>query len=201
MNSESQHRKILAFLGGKFKKDIDAFCIYQWVERCHNEEWWDLGIQLAGHIPSNSMDQQYHKRLYFLLSECRINRKEPAKIYLRKESQNARFKYPGDTHHPLSQLNFQNPSKETLTQIYSVLYFMIRNEQDFPDAVRSTMRALKVKHYQTVCDKCARRFAGTVYEFKRLRFNGGLLNELNDKFAFSSEDYLIFRNLLNTENE
>lgn len=196
MNSESQRRKILAFLGGKFTKDIDTFCIYQWVDRCHNEKWWDLGIQLVGHIPSNSLDQQYHKRLDYLKLECQKNRKEPLKYSLRKDSQTSQSKYIVDSHHPSLPLNFQNPSRETLTQIYSVLHFMELNGKDLPEAIRSTMRVLKVKDYQTVCDKCARRFAGTVDEFKRLYSSGGILNALNAKFSLTSGDYLIFKKLL-----
>jgi len=73
MNRESQKRKILRFLKGKGRKDLDAFCIYQWIDRCHFEGWWDLAVSLGSAIPPNSLGQDYHKRLEFLLNENRKN--------------------------------------------------------------------------------------------------------------------------------
>ncbi|MFX0196222.1 MAG: ADP-ribosylglycohydrolase family protein [Candidatus Hodarchaeota archaeon] len=73
MYKEKERRKILTFLKGKGKRDVDAFCIYQWMERCHFHGWWTLGVSLASSIPPNSLDQHYHKRLDFLLAECRNN--------------------------------------------------------------------------------------------------------------------------------
>jgi len=73
MNRESQIRKIRRFLEGKGKKDLDAFCIYQWVERCHYHSWWDLAVALAPCLPPNALDRDYHRRLDFLLLECRKN--------------------------------------------------------------------------------------------------------------------------------
>jgi hypothetical protein len=71
MNRETQKRDIRRFLGGKGKKDLDAFCIYQWVDRCHYEGWWDLALELGTRIPPNSIGDDYQKRLEYLLSECR----------------------------------------------------------------------------------------------------------------------------------
>lgn len=71
MNKEKQKRQIHSFLNGKVDKDIDAFAIYQWIERCHAEGWWNLGIELASYIPPNALSQEYHKRLNYLLSELR----------------------------------------------------------------------------------------------------------------------------------
>ncbi len=71
MSRDSQKRKILRFLKGKGRKDIDAFCIYQWIDRCHFHGWWDLGVALGPSVPPNSLDEHYHKRLDFLLGECR----------------------------------------------------------------------------------------------------------------------------------
>jgi len=82
MNEESQRRKILRLLKGKGPKDVDAFCIYQWVERCHYQGWWDLGEKLGSHIPPNSLDSHYQQRVSYLLKECRthfnpIEKKDP----------------------------------------------------------------------------------------------------------------------------
>lgn len=76
MNRESQKRKIRRFLEGKGTKDLDAFCIYQWIDRCHYEGWWDLAVSLGPSIPPNSLSHDYHKRLEFLLNESRKNLEE-----------------------------------------------------------------------------------------------------------------------------
>lgn len=79
MNEESQRRKILRFLKGKASKDVDAFCLYQWVERCHYQGWWDLGEKLGSHIPPNSLSDHYYQRINFLLRECRTHFKPISK--------------------------------------------------------------------------------------------------------------------------
>lgn len=71
MNKDKQQRRIQRFLAGTGKKNVDTFCVYQWIERCHYEGWWDLGTALGSHVPPNSLAQDYHKRLDFLLRECR----------------------------------------------------------------------------------------------------------------------------------
>ncbi len=71
MNSEVQLRKINRFLKGKGRKEIDAFCIYQWIDRCHFEEWWDAAVALGSFIPPNALNQDYQKRIEFLLGQCR----------------------------------------------------------------------------------------------------------------------------------
>jgi len=76
MNEESQRRKIQRFLKGKGTKDVDVFCLYQWVERSHFHGWWELAVQLAPSIPPNSLAQEYYKRLEYLLSECRTRLKD-----------------------------------------------------------------------------------------------------------------------------
>ena len=83
MNRESQKRKIRRFLEGKGKKDIDAFCIYQWIDRCHYEGCWDLALALAPNLPPNSLNHDYHKRLEFLLSECGKNLKSLKKEFIK----------------------------------------------------------------------------------------------------------------------
>jgi hypothetical protein len=71
MNSEIQLRKINRFLKGKGRKEIDAFCIYQWIDRCHFEGWWDAAVALGSCIPPNALNQDYQKRIEFLLGQCR----------------------------------------------------------------------------------------------------------------------------------
>ncbi|MBI4596106.1 MAG: hypothetical protein HY730_06975 [Candidatus Tectomicrobia bacterium] len=73
MNEEIQRRKIIKFLKGKINKDIDVFCVYQWIDRCHFHGWWDLGMKLSPSVPPNSLDKHYHQRLDFLIRECRSN--------------------------------------------------------------------------------------------------------------------------------
>jgi len=76
MNSADTLRQIHRFLKGKYRKEVDAFCIYQWVDRCYFHGWWDLGAKLGSSIPPNSLNQEYHKRLEYLLSECRSKLKD-----------------------------------------------------------------------------------------------------------------------------
>ncbi|HUT70870.1 MAG TPA: hypothetical protein VMW89_09355 [Desulfatiglandales bacterium] len=201
MNKEKQRRRILSFLQGKGGKDADAFCVYQWIERCHFEGWWDLALSLAQSVPPNSLNQDYHKRLNYLFSDCRHNLKTtrdtkvgPKRRYIRRIPSECSGKV-----HPLPDLMFENSSRETLRQIYSVLFYMNSYDGDFPDAVRWSMRVLNVNDYQTVCDKCARRFAGTVYRFKESYDSGDILQKLDMKFGLSPNDYMIFKDLLEGE--
>lgn len=76
MDKEKQRARILRFLGGLKKERIDAFCIYQWIERCHFHGWWKLGIRLSSFVPPNSLNPEYQKRLNYLLMECKNKFKE-----------------------------------------------------------------------------------------------------------------------------
>ncbi|RLC07108.1 MAG: hypothetical protein DRH43_11980, partial [Deltaproteobacteria bacterium] len=97
MNKEKQRRQILRFLKGKGNRDVDAFCIYQWIERCHFHGWWDLTLNLATSIPPNSLDSHYHKRLDFLLAECRRNLENTKKEFVEVKNPGASqgFMVPG----------------------------------------------------------------------------------------------------------
>jgi len=68
-----QRREIERFLKGYYIKDVDAFLVYQWIERCHFHQWWYLGISLSNHITPHALSIDYEKRLDFLLKECRRN--------------------------------------------------------------------------------------------------------------------------------
>jgi hypothetical protein len=83
MDAESQKRKIRRFLRGAINDGIDTFCIYQWIERCHFEGWWEMGVALGSQLQPNSLKKDYEKRLQFMLSECRRNDDQE------KETQNA----------------------------------------------------------------------------------------------------------------
>jgi hypothetical protein len=207
MNESMQKRQIQRFLKGHDKRDIDAFCIYQWIERCHTQEWWELAIELSPHIAPGALKTDYQKRLDFILKECRIKQdvlikqridgqvkhpirpdRHPIRKIIRKPDL-----HPG-AHLPGEELYFDNRAKKTLRQIYSVLYYMQRN-CDFADAVRRTKDNLNIA-YQTVDDKCARRFAGTVEIFQKWYQNGEILERLRNHFELSFDDYKIFEKLL-----
>ena len=76
MNKATQRTKINQFLRGKKKIEVDAFGIYQWIECCHFHGWWENAIQLSSFLPPNSLNPEYHKRLDYLLKECREGFKE-----------------------------------------------------------------------------------------------------------------------------
>jgi hypothetical protein len=79
MDAESQKRKIRRFINGAIKEGIDAFCIYQWIERCHFEKWWEMGAALGAHLQPNSLNNDYEKRMEFILAECRRNHQQEKK--------------------------------------------------------------------------------------------------------------------------
>lgn len=191
MDKENQHHQIQKFLKGKYRREIDAFCIYQWIERCHFHGWWNIGLKLGPLVPPNSLDIHYHKRLDYLLSECRRN-VNVINIEVLPKTESTVLRANSSEKGPV----FENSWSETLRQIYCVLYFMQREGQDFPNAVRLCMKMLNVKDYQTVCDKCGRRFAGTVDNFKKWFSQGEMLHRMNKKFHLNSQDYRIFEELL-----
>jgi len=84
MNKEKQKRQILRFLKRKNATKVDAFTIYQWIDRCCFEEWWEFAMALSSALPPNSLTDEYQKRVEYILSECR--KKEPLKGYERDSS-------------------------------------------------------------------------------------------------------------------
>ena len=93
MNSADTLRQIHRFLKGKYRKEVDAFCIYQWVDRCYFHGWWDLGVKLTSSIPPNSLNPEYHKRLEYLFSECR-NRLEQQFVEIKSPKATKLFSLP-----------------------------------------------------------------------------------------------------------
>jgi len=98
---------------------------------------------------------------------------------------------------PGKSFHFDNEAKQTLRQIYSVLYYMQRNH-DFVDAVRRTKDNFNIA-YQSVDDKCARRFAGTVDMFQRWYRSGEILQRLKDHFHLNYHDCKNFEELLTSK--
>ena len=208
MNDSTQKRQIQRFLRGQDKRAIDAFSIYQWIERCHSQEWWRLAIELSPHITPGSLKSDYQKRLDVILKECRTKQYEHECGKLDKPD-------PGfSPRHPIrkiirgpgspsgsqpcrEELSFDNEAKQTLRQIYSVLYYMQRNH-DFVDAVRRTKDNFNIA-YQSVDDKCARRFAGTVDMFQRWYRSGEILQRLKDHFHLNYHDCKNFEELLTSK--
>ena len=67
----------------------------------------------------------------------------------------------------------------------------------FSHAVNETLSLFpNVKNYQTIEDKCGRRFAGDIPTFKEWYQNGVMLEKLRSKFYLSNNDYRIFEDLL-----
>lgn len=204
MNESSQKRQIQRFLRGHDKRDIDAFCIYQWIERCHIQKWWGLAIELSPYIKPGTLQTDYQKRLDFILRDCRNN--EDKQHGDRRDQQESSLtarrpvrkiiRGPGSPSgsNPFSTLQFDNDAKQTLREIYSVLYYMKKNN-DFVDAVRRTKDNFNIT-YQAVDDKCARRFAGTVDVFQRWYVTGEVLQKLRNHFHLSHHDYEIFEEML-----
>lgn len=204
MNESSQKRQIQRFLTGHDKRDIDAFCIYQWIERCHIQKWWGLAIELSPYIKPGTLQTDYQKRLDFILRDCRNN--EDKQHGDRRDQQESSLtarrpvrkiiRGPGSPSgsNPFSTIQFDNDAKQTLREIYSVLYYMQKNN-DFVDAVRHTKDNFNIT-YQAVDDKCARRFAGTVDVFQRWYVTGEVLQKLRNHFHLSHHDYEIFEEML-----
>jgi hypothetical protein len=96
----------------------------------------------------------------------------------------------------IHNLYFESGLSIRLRQIYGVLYFM-KKGCDFPEAAHLTLNIFpEVKDYQTISDKCARRFAGSVDVFIHWFKAGRILKELNAKFSLSDHDYSVFEKLL-----
>jgi hypothetical protein len=110
MNRETQERQIQGFLNGKTRKQIDVFTIYQWIDRCYYEEWWDLALALAPFVPPNSLKEDYHKRIDFLLYECQMKCDE-----LREQVEDllVSFQEKFDINDPKERQQIQNIFKKT----------------------------------------------------------------------------------------
>lgn len=95
-------------------------------------------------------------------------------------------------------LPFESNLEVRLRHIYGILYFM-KQGYDFPSATHQTLELFpEVQDYQTISDKCARGFAGSVDTFIMWYNSGEILNKLTQKFNLSDHDYNIFKNLLSS---
>jgi hypothetical protein len=96
MNKNSQLRQIQKFLKGQGNKDVDPFCIYQWIDRCYYEGWWVGAISLSSYVPPNSLIEDYHKRVDFLVNECRKKFNENYEEIMYYASEKLDFRNPSD---------------------------------------------------------------------------------------------------------
>lgn len=91
---------------------------------------------------------------------------------------------------------FESNLRVRFSHIYTVIYFM-NLDYPFSHAVNETLSLFpNVKNYQTIEDKCGRRFAGDIPTFKEWYQNGVMLEKLRSKFYLSNNDYRIFEDLL-----
>ena len=206
MNDSTQKRQIQRFLRGQDKRDIDAFSIYQWIERCHIQGWWEMAIELSPNIPPGSLNPEYQKRLEVLLKECRIKQGkpngekpdgpiiQPGRSDRRPVRKIVRGPESPRSNLPIEGPRFDNNSNRALLYIYSVLHYM-EKKYSFVDSAHKTKDKFEIT-YQTVDDACARRFAGTVDIFQRWYRGSEILQRLKDHFHLSHHDYRIFEELL-----
>lgn len=100
--------------------------------------------------------------------------------------------------HKIATVPFESHLETRLRHIYGVLYFM-KQGSDFSTATHQTLKLFpEVQDYQTISDKCARGFAGSVDTFVMWLNSGEILNKLMQKFKLSDHDYDIFKNLLSS---
>ncbi|HGY54209.1 MAG TPA: hypothetical protein ENK44_00775 [Caldithrix abyssi] len=96
----------------------------------------------------------------------------------------------------LSSIN--NSARITLAQIYSVLFYM-KKGFDFPSSVKFTLSLFPdVNYYQTIADKCGRRFAGDIPTFEEWFKSGEMLYHLRAKYSLSNFEYDLFKKLLSS---
>jgi predicted nuclease of restriction endonuclease-like (RecB) superfamily len=96
----------------------------------------------------------------------------------------------------IANITFESHLETRLRHIYGVLYFM-KQGLEFPGAIHQTLKLFpEVQDYQTISDKCARRFAGDVDTFISWFNSGQTLKKLHEIFSLSNHDYNIFKDLL-----
>lgn len=96
----------------------------------------------------------------------------------------------------IANIQFESHLEIRLRHIYCVLYFM-KQGSDFPSATHQTLKLFpEVQDYQTISDKCARGFAGSVDTFISWFSSGQMLNKLHLEFSLSDHDQKIFMELL-----
>jgi hypothetical protein len=210
--NESQYKyQIQRFLRGQDKRDLDAFHIYQWIERCHIQGWWKMALGLSSSVPPGSLTPEYQKRLEVLLKECRIKQEDPNEV----RSNGPIPQRPGTDRRPIRKVIslqgpprpkppidgplFDNNSKMALLYIYSVLHYL-EKKYSFVDSAHKTKDKFEIT-YQTVDDACARRFAGTVEIFQRWYRGGEILQRLKSHFHLSRHDCQIFDELLTSKSK
>jgi len=211
MNEFQYKSQIQRFLRGQDKRDLDAFHIYQWIERCHIQGWWKMAVELSSSIPPGSLTPEYQKRLEVLLKECRIKQDDQDDV----KSDGPIPQHPGAVRRPARRVIrhpgppcpkppidgplFDNSSYRALLYIYSVLHYL-EKKYSFVDSAHKTKDKFEIT-YQTVDDACARRFAGTVEIFQRWYSGGEILQRLKNHFRLSRHDCQIFEELLTNKSK
>jgi len=93
-------------------------------------------------------------------------------------------------------LQFENRAKDTLAQIYFVLFFM-KKGFNFPSSVKYSLNLFPdVKDYQTIADKCGRRFAGSIPLFEKWFETGEMLYNLRRKYSLNNYEFKVFKEIL-----
>ncbi|MEX0778842.1 MAG: DUF3883 domain-containing protein [Balneolales bacterium] len=98
------------------------------------------------------------------------------------------------------QIKFRNSAKQTLRQIYGVIFYLNKGFNHIEAIKKAVHDFPSVNDYQTISDKCARRFAGNVPSFLEWYRHGLILNRLKSKFNLNDEDYLHFQKLLSSNS-
>ena len=57
------------FLSGQYKRSVDDFCLYQWMERCVYHKWLELGLNLYKFIHLEKFDKTYRERIQYLAKD------------------------------------------------------------------------------------------------------------------------------------
>lgn len=94
---------------------------------------------------------------------------------------------------------FDNRAKQTLRQIYAVLYFM-KEGLNHRQAINKAVKYFQVHDSQTIQDKCDRKFAGDIPTFVDWYKNGKILSELAKKKNLNEHDKKLFEELLAINN-
>lgn len=105
--------------------------------------------------------------------------------------------YPPDK---FEKIGFHNRAKQTLRQIYAVLYYMEKG-YGHADAIKKASGDFTNVNddYQTVQSKLTTQFAGNMHTFLEWYNSGTILSELDHKFELDQDDKGIFEELLTKE--
>ena len=125
--------------------------------------------------------------------------RKPKRKIIRSTEQRNILSSANTSGHSPSNIRFESHLEIRLSHIYCVIYYL-KHGYDFATATHQTLKLYpEVQDYQTISDKCARGFAGSVDTFVRWFNSGQMLDKLSQKFNLSSSDYLKFKNLMENQ--